>query len=67
MFVMMTLYHKWASNPNYSSMLLVKGNPPLSGVNAAPVITTVNCTNYEHCCLIALILVRVSSEETFPT
>ena len=30
--------------------LLVKGNPPRSGNNTAPVIATVDCTKYGHSC-----------------
>ena len=31
-------------------ILFVKGNPPRSGNNTAPVIATINCTKYGHSC-----------------
>ena len=35
-------------------ILLVKGNPPRSGNNTAPVIATINCTNYGHSCSLSV-------------
>ena len=35
---------------NKKTILLVKGNPPRSGNNTAPVIATIYCTKYGHSC-----------------